>query len=301
MPAQQAKDFTTKDFMKDKMGPYDEVPQTSINQGTTEAQSQNPEMTKIERERSQLEQGLVGVGMPAQQAKDFTTKDFMKDKMGPYDTAPTSAVNGMANQVAAREFTPNINKPLGIGQKGALTSGEADKYLGANMSEQDSLRQKAADLSVKAAKGDKGSQAQLQETKEKLSGLSERYKSAEGTKSTLAYGERPVEAGAESMAKKLGRSRAEMQSSGVNEQQRMKEAADRALGPQENKGNQTSTSKGEVNVSFTPISIDLKGSIETANDELNEKMTDAIKQAVEQLAPGIISKIYGPPRDKAKS
>ena len=36
-------------------------------------------------------------------------------------------------------------------------------------------------------------------------------------------------------------------------------------------------------------------------DELNEKMTDAIKQAVEQLAPGIISKIYGPPRDKAKT
>jgi TP901 family phage tail tape measure protein len=214
---------------------------------------------------------------------------------------PTSTVNGAANQVAAREFKPNINKPLGIGEKGALTPAEADKYLSANMSEQDSLRQKAADLSVKAAKGDKGSQVELQKTKEKLSGLSERYKSAEETKTTLGYQERPVQAGAESMAQKLGRSRAEMQFGDVNRERRDKEAADRALGPQENKGNQTSTSKGEVNVSFTPISIDLKGSIETANDELNEKMTDAIKQAVEQLAPGIISKIYGPPRDKPKT
>lgn len=214
---------------------------------------------------------------------------------------PTSTVNGAANQVAAREFTPNINKPLGIGEKGALTPAEADKYLSANMSEQDSLRQKAADLSVKAAGGDKGSQVELQKTKEKLSGLSERYKSAEETKTTLGYQERPVQAGAESMAQKLGRSRAEMQFGDVNRERRDKEAADRALGPKENKGNQTSTSKGEVNVSFTPISIDLKGSIETANDELNEKMTDAIKQAVEQLAPGIISKIYGPPRDKAKT
>jgi hypothetical protein len=214
---------------------------------------------------------------------------------------PTSTVNGTANQVAAREFTPNINKPLGIGEKGALTPAEADKYLSANMSEQDSLRQKAADLSVKAAGGDKGSQVELQKTKEKLSGLSERYKSAEETKTTLGYQERPVQAGAESMAQKLGRSRAEMQFGDVNRERRDKEAADRALGPKENKGNQTSTSKGEVNVSFTPISIDLKGSIETANDELNEKMTDAIKQAVEQLAPGIISKIYGPPRDKAKT
>lgn len=56
-----------------------------------------------------------------------------------------------------------------------------------------------------------------------------------------------------------------------------------------------------MNVSFTPISVDIKGAVETANDELSQKMTDAIKQAVEQIAPGIISKIYGPPRDSAKT
>lgn len=241
---------------------------------------------------------LSGMSRPPTTATTISGKPLFSEKE---TTAgiPTSPVNNMTKQaVAAREFTPNINKPLGIGQKGALTSAEADKYLSANMKEQDSLREQAGTLSTKQ---DKPSQQALSETKQKLSDLSERYKSAEETKTTLAYGERPVQAGAESMAQKLGRSRAEMQFGDVNRERRDKEAADRALGPQENKGNQTSTSKGEVNVSFTPISIDLKGSIQTANDELNEKMTDAIKQAVEQLGPGIISKIYGPPRDKAKS
>ena len=214
---------------------------------------------------------------------------------------PTSTVNGAANQVAAREFTPDINKPLAIGEKGALTSAEAGKYLGANMSKQDSLRQKAADVSVKAAEGDKGAQVELQEIKEILSGLVQRYEAAQEEKTLLDSAQSPVQAGVESMAQKLGRSRAEMQFGDVNRERRDKEAADRALGPKENKGNQTSTSKGEVNVSFTPISIDIKGAVETASDALNEKMTDTIKQAIEQLAPGIISKIYGPPRDKAKT
>ena len=288
------------------------TPETSVSQGIGEAQAQEPAMSEFQKIFVEEAQKAIAKDPTIAQTMP-TTREAAGGPMGltPEETktlmsidtskVPTSTVNGAANQVAAREFTPDINKTLAIGEKGALTSGEADKYLGANMSEQDALRKKAADLSVKAAGGDKGSQAQLEQTKEKLSGLSERYKSAEETKSTLAYGERPVEAGAESMAKKLGRSRAEMQSTGVNEEQRMKAAADRALGPEKTKGNQTSTSKGEVNVSFTPISIDLKGSIETANDELNEKMTDAIKQAIEQLAPGIISKIYGPPRDKAKT
>ena len=288
------------------------TPETSVSQGIGEAQAQEPAMSEFQKIFVEEAQKAIAKDPTIAQTMP-TTREAAGGPMGltPEETktlmsidtskVPTSTVNGAANQVAGREFTPDINKPLAIGEKGALTSGEADKYLGANMSEQDALRKKAADLSVKAAGGDKGSQAQLEQTKEKLSGLSERYKSAEETKSTLAYGERPVEAGAESMAKKLGRSRAEMQSTGVNEEQRMKAAADRALGTEKTKGNQTSTSKGEVNVSFTPISIDLKGSIETANDELNEKMTDAIKQAIEQLAPGIISKIYGPPRDKAKT
>lgn len=216
---------------------------------------------------------------------------------------PTSTVNGIANKTAVvpREFTPDINKPLAIGEKGALTPAEANKYLGENMNKQDTLRQKAADVSVKAAEGDKGAQVELQEIKEILSGLVQRYEAAQEEKTLLDSAQSPVDAGVESMAKKLGRSRAEMQSTGVNEEQRMKAAADRALGPERTKGNQTSTSKGEVNVSFTPISIDIKGAVETASDALNEKMTDAIKQAIEQLAPGIISKIYGPPRDKAKT
>ena len=218
---------------------------------------------------------------------------------------PTSTVNGIANKTAVvpREFTPNINKPLAIGEKGALTPAEANKYLGENMNKQDTLRQKAADVSVKAAEGDKGAQVELQEIKEILSGLVQRYEAAQEIEAELNSAKSPVDAGVESMATKLGRSRAEMQFGGVNREKRDKEAADRFYGPEkkDQETQKTTTSKGELNVSFTPISVDIKGALETASDALNEKMTDAIKQAVEQLAPGIISKIYGPPRDKAKT
>ena len=54
-------------------------------------------------------------------------------------------------------------------------------------------------------------------------------------------------------------------------------------------------STGEIGVTFTPITIDVKGSIETENNELNDKMMAAITKAVEQIAPGILSKLKGPP------
>jgi TP901 family phage tail tape measure protein len=57
----------------------------------------------------------------------------------------------------------------------------------------------------------------------------------------------------------------------------------------------TTESKSEVNVAFTPISVEVKGSIETASDQLSQKTMDAIQKAVEQLAPGIMAKLKGPP------
>lgn len=230
----------------------------------------------------------------------FAEKEPVTGQIG--QTTPTTAGANQAQKIIAqREFTPNLEQPLTIGQRGALTSAEAEKYKTANMAEQDKLRDQAAKLSYKAQGGDSTAKAELEQTKEKISKLSERYKGAEGVAQTLAYSERPVQAGAESMAQKLGRTRAEMQFGDVNRERRDKEAADRFYGPEKKQQQKSSTSKGEVNVSFTPISVDIKGAIETANDELSQKMTDAIKQAVEQIAPGIISKIYGPPRDTAKT
>ncbi|NBW14675.1 MAG: hypothetical protein EBR82_42415 [Caulobacteraceae bacterium] len=54
-------------------------------------------------------------------------------------------------------------------------------------------------------------------------------------------------------------------------------------------------SKNELTVTFTPISVDVKGAVESQNNELSEKLMKAITDAVEQLAPGIIAKLKGPP------
>lgn len=244
---------------------------------------------------------LSGLSGPPKTATTLSGKPLFGEKETPNagQTVPTTSTVAGTNQaqktIAKREFSPDINQALGIGAKGALTSAEAEKYKAANMAEQDRLRQQAADLSVKAAKGDTTAKAELEQTKNKISTLGERYKGAEGIAQTLAYGERPVKAGAESMAEKVGRTRAIEMQSAIQQGTR-----DRR--PEETKSKESQkTSKGEVNVSFTPISVDIKGSVETANDELSQKMTDAIRQAVEQIAPGIISKIYGPPRDSAKT
>lgn len=248
---------------------------------------------------------LSGLSGPPKTATTISGKPLFGEKeptapgaVGAKPTTPTTMGAGQAQVIAAkREFSPDISQPLGIGAKGALTSAEAEKYKTANMAEQDRLRKQAADLSIKAAKGDSTAKAELEQTKNKISNLSERYKGAEGIAKTLAYGERPVAAAAESMVEKVGRTRAAEMQSAIQQGERDRRPEERKTKEAE----KTTTSKGEVNVSFTPISVDIKGAIETANDELSQKMTDAIKQAVEQIAPGIISKIYGPPRDSSKT
>jgi TP901 family phage tail tape measure protein len=244
---------------------------------------------------------LSGLSTPPKTATTISGKPLFgeKETSSAGQTVPTTSTVAGTNQaqktIAKREFSPDINQTLGIGTKGALTSAEAEKYKAANMAEQDRLRQQEANLSVKAAKGDTTAKTELEQTKNKISKLGERYKGAEGIAQTLAYGERPVKAGAESMAEKVGRTRAaEMQSATQQGGRGRQQEETKSKGSEK-------TSKGEVNVSFSPISVDIKGSVETANDELSQKMTDAIKQAVEQIAPGIISKIYGPPRDSGKT
>ena len=170
------------------------------------------------------------------------------------------------------------------------------------MSMQQNAKEQNAILSQRSSlanKTDPASVKQRQALDEKLKDLRQRNAQLSERMQGLKVEDNPARA-----AEERAKGRPSGQTSQADQGQKtekLTQATEKLTTTMEKVATTQQQSQNAVNVTFTPISVDVKGSIQTANSEVNQKMMDAIKQAVEQLAPGIISKIYGPPRDTART
>lgn len=192
-------------------------------------------------------------------------------KMQNLPTQPTTATAGT---------TAKPNPQLAAAQAG----------IAENTKQQQDL---LARRSAIANKTDPASVKEKEKLDEQLKSLRERNAQAKENLGKLKSQDNPVKAAEE---------RAKGQPSGATSQVNQGEKTERLAAATEKLTetmSQATTAqkefKNEMNVTFTPLSVDVKGTIETANDELSQKMMVAITKAVEEIAPGIIAKIKGPP------
>ena len=175
--------------------------------------------------------------------------------------------------------TPLANTPT-------TTTGQVKEYTDQNNSKQQQLLQQRNAL---AGKNDPESKRQLKQLDQNLNTLRDQQKTAGTAGKEAGMRERP--------AQEIERQQKGRPLSSNQNDQGQTDQTKKSTEATEKNTKATSESKSEVNVAFTPISVEFKGSIETANDELSQKTMDAIQKAVEQIAPGIMAKLKGPPTE----
>jgi len=175
--------------------------------------------------------------------------------------------------------TPLANTPT-------TTTGQVKDYNTENSSKQQQL---LAQRNALAGKNDPESVRQRKKLDENLSTLRDQQKTAGTAGKEAGMRERP--------AQEIERQQKGRPLSSNQNDQGQGDKSQKLADAIEKNTKATTESKSEVNVAFTPISVEFKGSIETANDELSQKTMDAIQKAVEQIAPGIMAKLKGPPTE----
>jgi TP901 family phage tail tape measure protein len=221
---------------------------------------------------------------------------FQKEQIGQNVAKIATDVARIAGGSPATTQTQGVDISQPFAVKPTTTTGDAAAYLGANATAQKDILAKRQGLEGKT---DQESQRQRALLDEQLKSLRERSAKAEEAKREIGTREDPVKAAAEKVKGRPETPREEKQLSDILQRLTTSiESLDKAFSTEANKpagGANGSTTNGNIGVTFTPISVDIKGSVETENNELNAKMMAAITQAVEQIAPGILAKLKGPP------
>jgi len=226
----------------------------------------------LERYRSSAQGGFDPV------ADAYAEKQAKKKN----NVANIGAGPSSATPITAGTYAANVSGNSNTGNN--LTTPQVNNSIKQNNAAQEEILKKRDAL---AGKNDPESNKQRAQLDKNLNTLRDQQKAAGTAGKEAGMRERPAQ---EIERQQKGRPL----SSNQNDQgqgdksQKLADAIDKNT-------KATTESKSEVNVAFTPISVEVKGSIETASDQLSQKTMDAIQKAVEQLAPGIMAKLKGPP------
>lgn len=223
---------------------------------------------------------------------EWTAEDY-KAREKASDEAWNKKMENSGGPLAAQATTgegigkAKINQlPAALKQTTGLTGADVKDYLGANESQQQTLMNQRKALEGKTDAESNRKRALLDN---QVNALRDRNANAQQIQEKVGMQENPV--------KEVQR----QQEKGRPNQEKLTQAIQENTQSQKEESKKQETSKGQMNVSFTPLSVEVKGSIETASDELSKKMMDAVKKAVEEISPGILAKIYGPAKEQKKA
>ncbi|NBW08833.1 MAG: hypothetical protein EBR82_12490 [Caulobacteraceae bacterium] len=219
-----------------------------------------------------------------EKASDEAWNKNMEKSMGSLGGTPATVQAGNLGEGIGRGKINQLPPPLK--QTTGLTGAGVQNYLGANESQQQTLMSQR-----KALEGKTDAESNRKRTllDNQINTLRTRNAGAQEIQGKVGMQENPV--------KEVQR----QQQKGMPTQEKLTQAVQENTQVQKEQSKKQETSKGEMNVSFTPLSVEVKGSIETASDELSKKMMDAVKKAVEEISPGILAKLYGPAREAKKA
>ena len=212
------------------------------------------------------------LGTPATLGQGTSISDY-------WNSRGTSTGEGIGKS-KANQLAPPLKQTVG------LTGSDVQNYLGANQSQQQTLMNQRKALEGKT---DAESNRKRESFDNQINTLRSRNAGAQEIQGKVGMQENPV--------KEIQR----QQQKGMPTQEKLTQAVQENTQVQKEQTKKQETSKGEMNVSFAPLSVEVKGSIETASDELSKKMMDAVKKAVEEISPGILAKIAGPMKNGRKA